>query len=82
MISYIKPLKTGDNPPTNGVPSRPASAAASRGRAAEVDELGLRVRSRSRSKARSTGGPEVGRVERQTTGGGTGKPLSHVRSIW
>ncbi|KAI0093192.1 hypothetical protein BDY19DRAFT_922571 [Irpex rosettiformis] len=77
MISYIKPLKTGDNPPTNAPPPRPASAAASRSRATspEVDEMGLRVRSRSRT--RSTGGSEVRRQERQVTGGGSEKPLSH-----
>ncbi|KAI0685205.1 hypothetical protein BC835DRAFT_1385556 [Cytidiella melzeri] len=73
MISYIKPLKTGDNPPTNASPSRPASAAGSRSRAAspEVDEMGLRVRSRTRS----VGGSEVAQ-ERQA-GASTGKPLSH-----
>lgn len=83
MISYIKPLKTGDNPPNHAPTSRPASAAASRSRAASpevVDEMGLRVRARSRSRARSTGGSEVAQERKADTG--AGKPLSHVRSIW
>ena len=85
MISYIKPLKTGDNPPTNGPPSRPSSRA-SRSRPTtpshEVDEMGLRVRSRSRP--RSVGFTDDVEVIPAgfSAGGASGKPLSHVRSVW
>ncbi|KAL4253516.1 hypothetical protein ABKN59_002115 [Abortiporus biennis] len=52
MISYIKPTKTGDNPPTSAPPSRPASRS-SRKTTPEVDELGMKVLSKSRSRSRS-----------------------------
>ncbi len=81
MVSYIKPLKTGDG--SNTPPPRPASAAASRSRPAtpEVDELGIRVR----SSTRSIGGVTEGVPERTSGspgGGASSKPLSHVRSFW
>ena len=86
MISYIKPLKTGDNPPTSAPPSRPSSRA-SRSRpttpSPDVDEMGIRVRSHSRP--RSVGGVGIdaeGRQAGPSTGGVGGKPLSHVRSVW
>ena len=65
MISYIKPLKTGDRPPTppqDRARSRSCSRAASPERERErvdadadvvVDEMGMRVRARSKSRHRS-----------------------------
>jgi hypothetical protein len=82
MISYIKPLKTGDNPPTSTPPSRPSSRASrtsrSRPTSPDVDELGVRSRSRSRSVA---GNVEVKQAGSPATATG-GKSLSHVRSFW
>lgn len=81
MISYMKPLKTGDNPPTSAPPSRPSSRASrtSRSRPAspDVDELGIRVRSRSRSVA----GDMEARPAGSPVPAAGGKSLSHVRSF-
>lgn len=97
MISYIKPIKTGDQPVTASVapsrpasrqsrpPSRPPSAAAHSRKGSpepDVDELGVR-----RPRARSIGADRRGwpvreaLVEPHATGG-SGQPLSHVRSFW
>lgn len=79
MISYIKPLKTGDNPPTSAPPSRPASAASrSRATSPEVDEMGIRVRSRTRSIGGASMVSESTQQERREAGS-SGRPLSHVR---
>lgn len=86
MISYIKPLKTGDNPPTNAPPSRPSSRA-SRSRpttpSPDVDEMGIRARSHSRPRSVGGGGPDAeNRQAGASAGNGVGKPLSHVRFVW
>ena len=83
MISYIKPLKTGDSPPMDAPPSRPSSRSSrSRPKTPDVDEFGSRRRSQSQSRPKSA----IGIVEDRSSGlpaGATGgKPLSHVRSIW
>ncbi|KAI0071645.1 hypothetical protein K474DRAFT_1668817 [Panus rudis PR-1116 ss-1] len=92
LISYIKPLKTGDDPITNKAasrpPSRPPSAAARSRRGspepdAGADEMGVRVRPRSKSISADRRVPvdvvKDRRVETHATGGSglTGKPLSH-----
>ncbi|KAH9924883.1 uncharacterized protein B0H18DRAFT_908993 [Fomitopsis serialis] len=77
MISYIKPIKTGDRPMTASPPPPEV-----------VDEMGVRVRTRSKSQHRSRSrhrskSREAPREERE--GGGAsaglppaGKPLSHL----
>lgn len=78
MVSYIKPIKTGDGPSVASPPSRPPSSA-SRGRTTTpgVDELGVRVRSRTRSIGEDT------EKRSGTPGSGAGgKPLNHVRPLW
>lgn len=81
MISYIKPLKTGDNPSTGAPPSRPSSRASrSRPATPEVDEMGNRVRSRAKSVS---GAEKEGGQDRHVgspSGATDGRPLSHVRS--
>ncbi|EKM54575.1 uncharacterized protein PHACADRAFT_258517 [Phanerochaete carnosa HHB-10118-sp] len=78
MISYIKPLKTGDSPPTNAPPSRPSSRASrSRPTSPGIDEFGNRRRSHSRSRPKSA----IGMVQDKSSGlpveAAGGKPLSH-----
>lgn len=96
MISYIKPVKTGDQPITASTPSRPASrqsrppsrppSAAAQSRKGspepEVDELGMR-RPRTRSiGADRRGGPVREALVESHATGGSGQALSHVRSFW
>ncbi|KAF7790388.1 hypothetical protein EIP86_001343 [Pleurotus ostreatoroseus] len=73
MVSYIKPIKTGEGSSAVSPPSRPPSSA-SRGRPTTpaVDELGVRVRSRTRS----IGGDSGHRSGTPGAGAG-GKPLTH-----
>ncbi|KAF9819179.1 hypothetical protein IEO21_02350 [Rhodonia placenta] len=71
MLSYIKPIKTGDRPPTSAPPTPSRSRAAS----PEVDELGRRRRSKGRSKSRSKSRDTSRMREEIPT---TGKSLSHL----
>ncbi|PCH43910.1 hypothetical protein WOLCODRAFT_138664 [Wolfiporia cocos MD-104 SS10] len=74
MISYIKPIKTGDGSAPNAAAPAPWTPVGP-----GVDELGMRVwagnghKSRSRSKSR-----EGARAARKESKGGAGKPLSHL----
>lgn len=78
MISYIKPLKTGDSPPTNAPPSRPSSRTArSRPSTPDADEFGNRRRSQSQSRPKSAIGMVQDKSSGSPAGATGGKPLSH-----
>ncbi|TCD60969.1 hypothetical protein EIP91_009250 [Steccherinum ochraceum] len=80
MISYMKPTKTGDNPPVVSAPSTPALQSRSVV-SPVVDEMGVRVR--PRAKSISAGASEEGgqsQVREPSAGGdedAMGRPLSH-----
>jgi len=84
LISYIKPVKTGDSPASPSALSTPAAQSKFNTPPA-VDELGVRVRARSKSiSAGASGETEQGHSGAPSTNGDrdVGKPLSHVRSFW
>ncbi|KAH8108083.1 hypothetical protein BXZ70DRAFT_35210 [Cristinia sonorae] len=82
LISYIKPTKTGDSPPTTSSPATPApTSKATSAPPPAVDEMGVRVR--PRSKSISAEASEEGHVKAPSANGDSGgKPLAHVRSFW
>lgn len=82
LISYIKPVKTGESPPVTSSPPTPAPRPRENP-APAVDELGVRIRPRSKSISAGAS-EEVQRQPLSANGerGDAGKPLSHVRSFW
>lgn len=79
LFSYIKPTKTGDNPPTNNEAHQEDIVAGS-----GVDELGMRTRPRTKSQSfiPSAGQDRVRTKSEAAMPAPTGRPLSHVRHFW
>ena len=83
-ISYMKPTKTGDNPPVISAPSTPAPQAKTT-HTPTVDEMGVRIRPRAKSISAGVSeevGQGQGRASLASGDSDSGKPLSHVRSFW